>query len=1135
MQSTRWLGLSLAAALLLVLGCGGGGGSLPQPAVQAPTALSYSLNPAVYTKGSAITNNTPSNSGGPITTYGVSPALPAGLNLNAVTGAITGTPSAISAHSVYVVTGTNAGGNTSCNLGVTVNDVPPSGLTYSTSIAVYTKGLAIANNSPSNMGGIVTSYSVLPTLPTGLVLNTSTGILSGIPSAVTPTTTYTVRGINSGGSTTTLLTITVNNMAPSGLTYSTNPAIYQLGVPIKPNYPSSFGGVVESWSIEPTLPTGLIFSASTGSITGTPTAAAAGKTFFVTAANGAGSCSASLQITVFGPPPVITKFEADSGRFSFYRGVNFTATFTGGQGLIRPGNIPVESNVPVSLSGHSACIYELVVTSTDGQQAKSRIVARPSIPLTAANSYVCIIAQDGTFANWGANDQDRLLDGTFVDSSIPIPLAIQINGAFAPLREVAAGNDLHNLALLESGEVLGWGYSFFGELGGRIPPGTNGFDLIDLPRPALTMAAGQYFSLFLLADGTVWSCGWNQWGQLGDGTTLDRLSPVQVKGLTDVVAIAAGINYGLAVKADGTVWAWGNNEIGQLGDGTRNSRPIPGLVLGLVGIIEVSGSAEKNLALGNDGKVWGWGGQDATSQPTPLLGVVDAVAVRSSVNTYMVLQADGTVQAWGYNGEGQLGEPRGSARTLPQVISGFSDAVAIAVGGSQETFAGAAYILRADRTLWSSGGNTHGQLGDGVPTVRNTPVQVSGTEPVRSGFLGGGSYGMANTNDGGVWSWGNDTVFNLVSDLRVISTSPVRMSGVTSVIGLSGGTSHSLALCEDGTISAWGTNQSGSLGDGTQTLRTTPIKVQGISDAVSITAGSISSYAVRRDGTAVAWGDNSAGQLGDGTTSSRSLPGAVPGLVGVIDIKASGQVLALKADGTVWGWGSNYLGQLGDGTTNFRPLPVPISGLSGVVSICASSLHSLALKSDGTVWAWGMNQGILGDGTLVDQPSPVQVLGLSDVVAISAGYRHNLAVKADGTLWGWGLDIGAVFGTGWTPARVVKTPIQVPGLTNVKGAAADEDSSMAWLADGTLLAWGKDNFGQMGLGRTLMRGEFLPVQNLVLASPPVSARNVTPGKRAFTIPSIRTPHVFPPALSHSPAFPAPLNAPAQAGPVSLIR
>ena len=113
------------------------------------------------------------------------------------------------------MTATNSGGTTTAALTITVNDVIPSSLTYSANPATYTKGTAIANNTPSSSGGAVLSYSVSPALPTGLTFNATSGIVSGTPSVITAAANYTVTATNSGGATTTALTITINDVVPS--------------------------------------------------------------------------------------------------------------------------------------------------------------------------------------------------------------------------------------------------------------------------------------------------------------------------------------------------------------------------------------------------------------------------------------------------------------------------------------------------------------------------------------------------------------------------------------------------------------------------------------------------------------------------------------------------------------------------------------------------------------------------------------------------------------------------------------------------------------------------------------------------------------------------------------------------------
>jgi hypothetical protein len=263
----------------------------------APSGLVYSLNPAVYTKGTAIANNTPSNSGGAVVSYSVSPALPSGLNLSATTGVISGTPGAAAAAASYSVTATNSSGSTSAVVNIGVNDTAPSGLTYSVNPATYTKGTAIANNTPISAGAI-TSYAVSPALPAGLSLNSTTGVISGTATAITANANYTVTGTNGGGSAIAVLSITVNDVAPAGLVYSTNPAAYTKGTAIANNTPSNSGGAVVSYSVSPALPSGLNLSATTGVVSGTPAAAAAAASYNVTATNSGGSTSAAVNITV---------------------------------------------------------------------------------------------------------------------------------------------------------------------------------------------------------------------------------------------------------------------------------------------------------------------------------------------------------------------------------------------------------------------------------------------------------------------------------------------------------------------------------------------------------------------------------------------------------------------------------------------------------------------------------------------------------------------------------------------------------------------------------------------------------------------------------------------------------------------
>ncbi|HPJ09201.1 MAG TPA: CotH kinase family protein, partial [Flavobacterium sp.] len=235
--------------------------------VAAPSALSYN-SPNVYTKNTTIANLTPTVTG-TVDSYSVAPALPTGLSLNTTTGVISGTPTVVSANATYTITATNSGGFTTFGIQIQVNDIAPSALSYN-SPNVFTRNTAIANLNPSVSGGAVISYGVSPALPTGLSLNTTTGVISGTPTVVSANATYTITATNSGGFTTFGIQIRVNDIAPSALSYN-SPNVFTKNTAISNLNPSVSGGVVISYSVSPALPSGLSLNTATGVISGTPT------------------------------------------------------------------------------------------------------------------------------------------------------------------------------------------------------------------------------------------------------------------------------------------------------------------------------------------------------------------------------------------------------------------------------------------------------------------------------------------------------------------------------------------------------------------------------------------------------------------------------------------------------------------------------------------------------------------------------------------------------------------------------------------------------------------------------------------------------------------------------------------------
>ncbi|MDQ6776079.1 MAG: hypothetical protein M3071_07645, partial [Actinomycetota bacterium] len=185
------------------------------------------------------------------------------------------------------------------------------------------------------------------------------------------------------------------------------------------------------------------------------------------------------------------------------------------------------------------------------------------------------------------------------------------------------------------------------------------------------------------------------------------------------------------------------------------------------------------------------------------------------------------------------------------------------------------------------------------------------------------------------------------------------------------------------------------------------------------------------------------------------------GVERAVAIASSYHRLVLREDGTVIAWGENRAGQVGDGTTKLHRSPVAVA-LAEIVAICAGGEHSLALTATGGVVAWGSNDfGQLGDGTRTDRLTPTPVAGLErDVVAIAAGNRCSLALLASGSVLAWGLNVVGEIGV--DHARL--TPCPVPGLEReIVAVAAGEYHNLALTSAGVVLAWGMSDTAGLGV------------------------------------------------------------------------
>lgn len=296
-------------------------------------------------------------------------------------------------------------------------------------------------------------------------------------------------------------------------------------------------------------------------------------------------------------------------------------------------------------------------------------------------------------------------------------------------------------------------------------------------------------------------------------------------------------------------------------------------------------------------------------------------------------------------------------------------------------------------------------------------------------------------------------------------------------------------------VNAWGDNSNGQLGDGSTAGRHEPTPVPDLNEVHAIKAGSGHVVALLRDGTALAWGRNAFGQLGDGSTDNQPVPTPIKGLDRIVDVVPSGgSTMFLRDDGTVWGCGAGFFGLLGENNLGIHPAPVQVEGIGDVRRLICGGSHALALCSDGSVFSWGRDDyGQLGDGPDPDavpgrmhrehagrgyecRPRPTRVAGLSGVRALAAGGGHSVAVLDDGSMVAWGDNDRGQLGDGTTRHR--SSPHPVPGLTGVQAAACAYHHTLALLTDGTVRAFGINDCGQLGDGTTTHRYSPVPVPGL---------------------------------------------------------
>lgn len=354
----------------------------------------------------------------------------------------------------------------------------------------------------------------------------------------------------------------------------------------------------------------------------------------------------------------------------------------------------------------------------------------PVVALVAGNSHTCALLASGRVKCWGNNENGQLGNGSMVSSDVPVDVA-----GLADAKAITAGWR-HTCALTAGGGVKCWGYNRNGELGnGSTVDSSSPADVKNLASDVAAIDAGDDHTCAVTTAGGVMCWGYNEYGQLGDGTKSSRSVPVASGGFSGgVVSVAAGWGHTCALTAGGGAKCWGNNEYGQLGYAqTVDVRLTPVDVIGLTyGVLKISSDGGQSCALTAGGGVSCWGNNKygqlgdgsaaERSSPVQVIGLTQGVRdVESGWNHTCAVLGGGEVDCWGWNYYGQLGDGTKATQTKPARVLWLTDSARDVAAGSAHSCA--VTELGAVK-CW--GRNNYGQLGDGTESASAIPLTVVG-------------------------------------------------------------------------------------------------------------------------------------------------------------------------------------------------------------------------------------------------------------------------------------------------------------------------------------------------------------------------------------------------------------------------
>ena len=663
------------------------------------------------------------------------------------------------------------------------------------------------------------------------------------------------------------------------------------------------------------------------------------------------------------------------------------------------------------------------------EPSRSNVPAAGVEQVVGGLGHTCALTTSGGVKCWGDNWEGKLGDGSIVNSYTPVDVVGLTSGVVA-----ISSSHKHTCALTDTGAMKCWGRNWHGELGdGTTDYRVTPVDVYGLSGGVKGIAVGGFHTCALLVDGNIKCWGANWHGQVGDDSKDERHLPVYVVGLgAPAIAITAGKYHTCALLETGGVQCWGYNMYGQLGNNSQVDRPVPQDVVWL----------DDNVQ-----------------------------AITAGENHSCALSTSGTVLCWGNNAEGEIGNGNIDMQLTPILIESLGEGNLAIQAGMRFTCA-----ITGSGTVKCWGENWAGQLGDGGQTGQLTPVDVTGLPANVTNLGAGDSHTCVVLATQGLMCWGSNSYGQIGNGESAVRSQPVDVVGLTNgILTIVSGGMHSCALTTGGAVKCWGNNKFGQLGNDTMVDSTTPVDVWGLDHGVAaITAGGFHTCAAYENEVRC-WGYNEYGQVGDGSRVTRLIPQTVSGIANPVSALAGGSnhTCALMSESQkLKCWGQNKNGQLGNGSKVDSAGAVTVEGVDGLrfSSLTAGDRHTCASTLNGKVLCWGLNQaGQLGDGTTEIRTLPVYVVNITNEIAqVTAGDSHTCGMTFGGGVKCWGDNTYGELGDGGTYRSL--TPVITNGLGGtVINLTAGQFHTCAVLADNSVQCWGNNQAGQLGDGTTFMR------------------------------------------------------------------